>query len=322
VKKITKWVLAVASVTVLGTGSAQAAYPDKPIRLVIGFPPGAATDIATRIIANKLSEELGQQVVVDNRPGATTNIAGQTVARSAPDGYTLFMAGNTNSVNPFLMKNVPFDFFKDFTPIGLAATVPTILVVNPSLGVSSVQELVALAKKEPDRIFFASSGVGTTSHLAGELFGRSTGGKMTHVAYKGSSQAVTDLLAGSVPVMFAPDSTVLPYIKDGKLKALATTGAERSKIVPDLPTVAESGVKDYDTRIWFGIVAPAGTPPAIVKVLADALDKATDSPQVKEQLAVQGIEPFKGNGQVFTQYMTSEMKKWSVLIKESGIQPE
>ncbi|MES2183097.1 MAG: tripartite tricarboxylate transporter substrate binding protein [Pseudomonadota bacterium] len=301
---------------------ARAAFPDKPIRLVLGFPPGSATDVAARIIGSKMSEILGQQIVVDNKPGATTNIAGQQVARAAPDGYTLFMAGNTNAVNPSLLKNVPFDMARDFTPVGLAGSVASILVVNPSLGVHSVPELTALAKAQPGKIFFASSGNGTMSHLSGELYGMSTGTKLTHVAYKGSAQAVTDLLAGTVPVMFAPASTVLPFIKGGKLIALATTGAQRSRIAPDLPTVAEAGVKGYDTRIWWGFVAPAGTPAPVIKTLADALDKAIDAPEVKEQLLNQGIEPFKGDGKAFAAHMAAETKKWTQVVNTAGITPD
>lgn len=311
------------AIVALGTfwpvSTAWAVFPDKPIRLVIGFPPGTATDVATRIIAKKMSEELGKPIVVDNKPGAGTNIAGQSVARSAPDGYTLFMAGNTNSVNPALLKNIPFDMLKDFTPVGLAASVPSILVVHPSLRVNSVSELTTLLKNKQGKIFFASSGNGTMSHLSGELYGISTVTKMTHVPYKGSAQAITDLLSGSVPVMFAPASTVLAFIKAGKLKALATTGTERSAIAPDLPTVSEAGVKGYDTRIWFGIVAPAGTPEPVIKVLATALDKAIDSAEVKEQLSNQGIEPFKGNGKAFAEHMTLETKKWTEVITTAGI---
>jgi tripartite-type tricarboxylate transporter receptor subunit TctC len=302
--------------------SSYAAYPDKPIRLVIGFPPGSATDTATRIIAAKLSSALGQQVVVDNKPGASTNIAGGQVAHSAPDGYTIFMAGNTNAVNPSLMKNIPFDITKDFEPIGMAATVTSILVVHPSLHVGNVPELTKLVKASPGKINFASSGNGTMSHLSGELYALSLNTKMTHIAYKGSSQAVNDLLSGAVPVMFAPASTVIPLIKDGKLIGLATTGSERSSLLPDIPTVAEGGIKNFDVRIWFGLVAPKGTPAAVVKALGDALMKAVDSPDVIDQLAKQGIEPFKGDGAFFSKYMSQEMAKWAAVISSAGITAE
>jgi len=299
--------------------AAQPAFPDHPLRLVIGFPPGTATDIASRIIARKMSELLGQQMVVDNRPGASTGIAAMAVAGAAPDGYTLFMAGNSNAVAPSLQKSAQVDFFRDFAPIGLAVSVPSILVINPALGVSDVPELARLVKNKPGQIFFASSGDGTMSHLAGELFAYSLGSRMIHVPYKGSAQALTDLLAGTVPVMFAPASTVLPYIKEGRLKALATTGAERSKIAPDLPTIAEKGIPDYDTRIWFGMVAPARTPDAVIRKLADNLTIVLDSLDVKEQLAAQGMEPFRGDAAKFTAHMQREMTRWSAVIKSRGI---
>ena len=308
--------------TLFGFNQAYAVFPEKPIRVVIGFPPGTATDVATRIVVFKMSEDLGRPFIVDNKPGAGTNIAAQLVAKSAPDGYTLFMAGNTNSVNPSLLKSVPIDIMKDFSPIGLAVSVPSILVVHPSLGVQSISDLTALIKNKPGSIFFASSGNGTMSHLAGELFGMATHSKMVHVAYKGSAQATTDLLSGGVPVMFAPASTVLPFIKAGKLKALATTGLDRSKIAPELPTVSEAGVKGYDTRIWFGLVAPFGTPEPILKLLFNLLDKSLDSAEVREQLFHQGIKPFKGNGKAFSEHMAKEIKKWSEVINTAGITPD
>ncbi len=311
-------VLAFASLA-CGSALAQPAYPDKPVRLVIGFPAGSATDIASRILAHKMSEFLGQQVVVDNRPGASTSIAAVVVAKSPADGYTLFMAGNSNAVTPSLSKNVPFDFFRDFSPVALAVSIPNILVVNSGLGVTDVPQLVDLVKKNPGKVFFASSGNGTMSHLAGELFGFTIGSRMTHVPYKGSSQAVTDLLSGTVPVMFAPASTVLPYVKDGKLRALASTGVERSRIAPDLPTIAEKGLPDYDTRIWFGVVAPAGTPEAVVRKLADAINRSLDAPDIRDQLALQGIEPFKGDAKRFSEHMQKEMTRWATLIKSRGI---
>jgi tripartite-type tricarboxylate transporter receptor subunit TctC len=319
-KRVMKFLLMLTFASLAcGSALAQPAYPDKPVRLVIGFPAGSATDIASRILAHKMSEFLGQQVVVDNRPGASTSIAAVVVAKSPADGYTLFMAGNSNAVTPSLSKNVPFDFFRDFSPAALAVGIPNILVVNPGLGVSDVPQLVDLVKKNPGKVFFASSGNGTMSHLAGELFGFTIGSRMTHVPYKGSSQAVTDLLSGTVPVMFAPASTVLPYVKDGKLKALASTGAERSRIVPDLPTIAEKGLSDYDTRIWFGVVAPAGTPEPIIRKLADVINRSLDSADVKEQLALQGMEPFKGDARRFSEHMQKEMTRWATLIKSRGI---
>ncbi|HEY4372831.1 MAG TPA: tripartite tricarboxylate transporter substrate binding protein [Burkholderiales bacterium] len=301
---------------------AQAEFPDHPLRLVIGFPPGTATDNAARALASKMGELLKQPVVVDNKPGAGTNIAAMAVLHSPADGYTLFMLGNSNTVNPALLKSVPFDVQKDFAPVALAATVPSILVVNPQLKVNSVAELIAAAKARPGKIFFASSGNGTMSHLAGELFSMSTGAKMSHVPYKGSTQAVTDLLAGTVPVMFAPASTVLPFVRDGKLKALASTGATRAHIAPDLPTIAELGVKNYDTRIWFGIAAPAGTPAPVLRKLYEATDGAVASETVRDQLLPQGIEPYRGDARAYSEQIDRELKKWSAVIKAAGIKPD
>ena len=299
--------------------AAQPVFPDRAVRLVIGFPPGSTTDVASRIIAGRMSDLLGQPVIVDNRPGASTGIAALAVAKSAPDGYTLFMAGNSNAVTPSLQKNQPFDFFRDFSPVALAVSVPSILVVNPSLGVADVAQLVDAAVKDPGKMFYASSGSGTMSHLAGELLAFTTGARMTHVPYKGSAQAVTDLLSGNVSMMFAPASSVLQYVKDGRLKALATTGAERARIAPELPTIAEAGIKDYDTRIWFGLVAPAGTPEAVIRKLAGALEQAQETPEVVRLLANQGIEPFKGDARQFSEHMRREMHRWSAVIKARGI---
>lgn len=298
---------------------AQPAFPDHPIRLIIGFPAGSATDIGSRILAQRLAQLLGQAVLVDNRPGASTGIAAGLAARAAPDGYTLFMAGNSNAVMPALQRDVGYDFFRDFSPVALAITVPSILVVHPALGISDVTQLVERVRAAPERVFFASSGNGTMSHLAGELLGYSVGSRLTHVPYKGSSLALTDLLSGAVPVMFAPASTVLPYIQDGRLLALATTGAERSRLVPDLPTIAERGVPDYDTRIWFGVVAPGHTSPGIIERLSDAIGRALDSPQTRDALLAQGMEPFRGSARQFGDHMRREMTRWSTLIRSRGI---
>ncbi len=317
--RLIKTILLAALIFACQGTPAQPAYPDHPIRLVIGFPAGSATDIGSRILAQRVSLLLGQQVVVDNRPGASTGIAAGLVARAAPDGYTLFMAGNSNAVMPALQRDVGYDFFRDFSPVALAITVPSILVVHPGLGISDVAELVARVRTAPGSVFFASSGNGTMSHLAGELFGYSIGSRMTHVPYKGSSLAITDLLSGTVPVMFAPASTVLPYLRDGRLVALATTGAERSRLVPELPTIAERGVPDYDTRIWFGVVAPAHTPQALIEQLSASIDRALDSPQTRDALLAQGMEPLRGSARSFADQMRREMTRWSTLIRSRGI---
>ena len=302
---------------------AATGYPDKPVRLVIGFPAGSATDIASRILANKMGEFLGQSVLVENRPGASTSIAAVQVAKAAPDGYTLFMAGNSNAVTPSLQKNVPFDFFRDFAPVALGVGVPNILVVNASLGVSDVPQLVDMVKKNPGKVFFASSGNGTMSHLAGELFGYTIGSRMTHVPYKGSNQALTDVLGGSVPVMFAPAATVLPYVKDGKLRALASTGAERSRLVPDLPTIAESGVAGYELSNIYGLWAPAGTPESAVAAINRETIQVLKSGDFAAKLTVQGIDAAPPTTpSEYRAVIDREFQKWEKLFATPGLDLE
>ncbi len=297
---------------------ASAEYPDHPIRIVAGFAAGGATDVAARIIANRMGEALGQQMIIDNRPGDSTNTAAGIVFKAPPDGYTLFIAGNSNSVNPALSARTPVDILK-FTPIALWAAVPNILVVPPSLGVKDVQSLIALAKSRPDGLLFGSSGLGSISHLSGQYLANQTGAKLIHVPYKGSSEAMTDLMMGRIDMMFAARSTVAAYIKDGKLVALASSTRERPKGLEDLPTVSEAGVPGFEASIWFGIVAPPGTPAAIVAKLESASNVALADPKVQAQLALQGIEPFPGNGDAFWAYMKNEMDKWAKLIKSAGI---
>jgi tripartite-type tricarboxylate transporter receptor subunit TctC len=293
------------------TGAAQAAdFPDRPIRIVVGFGAGGASDVAARIIANAMSRELGQQVIIDNRPGASTSIAGDIVAKAEPDGYTLFQAGNANVVNAISTPKPPFDVLTAFAPVGVAITSPSVLVAHPSAGIQSVKELIAKAKGKPGEIMYASSGVAAVSHIAGELMAHEENIKLTHVPYKGSSQAMTDLLAGRVQIMFAPISTALPFIKDGKLVALATTSDQRDKDLPDTPTLEQAGVKGIDMTIWSGFVAPKGTPADRIAKLDDAMQKALKADDVGKQLAVHGIKPVIGAGpDGFAKHMKSDIDK-------------
>jgi tripartite-type tricarboxylate transporter receptor subunit TctC len=297
-------------------GAAQAAeFPDRPIRIVVGFGAGGASDIAARIIANAMSHELGQQVVIDNRPGASTSIAGDIVAKSEPDGYTLFQAGNANAVNAIMSPKPPFDVLTAFAPVGVAITSPSVLVAHPSAGIKSVKELIAKAKAQPGEIMYASSGVAAVSHIAGELMAHDENIKLTHVPYKGSSQAMTDLLAGRVQIMFAPISTALPFIKNGKLIALATTSDQRDKDMPDTPTLEETGVKGMDLAIWSGFVAPKGTPADRIAKLGNAMQIALKSDDVAKQLAVHGIKPVIGAGpDAFTKHMKGDIGKLQQLV--------
>jgi tripartite-type tricarboxylate transporter receptor subunit TctC len=298
--------------------AAQTAYPAKPVKILVGFPAGSSADVTARILARKLGDNLGQQFIVENRPGAGSNIATEAVVRATADGYTLLMGTVANTINASLARNLPFNFATDLAPIALVSSVPNILVVHPSLGVSTVQELVALAKTKPGQIPYASSGNGTSPHLSGELFNLMAGVKLTHVPYKGSSQAMADLLAGRVPVMFSPASTALPHIQAGALKALAASGAQRAGILPKLPTIAESGLAGFDTAVWFGLLAPAATPHDIVERLSAAINQALAAADVKAQFVVQGIDPLGGTPVAFARYIGQETDKWSKLIRASG----
>ncbi len=277
--------------------AAQApAYPTKPIRLVVPFPPGGATDILAREVAKHLTEAWGQSVVVDNRPGAGGNIGSELVAKAAPDGYTLEMGTvGTHAINASLYSKMPYDHVKDFVPVILVAGVPNVLEVNPSVPVNSVQELIAYAKANPGKLNFASSGAGTSIHLSGELFKVMAGVQMTHVPYKGSAPALQDLLGGQVQLMFDNLPPSLPQIKAGKLRALAVTSTTRAPALPDVPTVAEAGLPGFEASSWFGVLAPAGTPPAIVAKLNAEIAKWLTSPEAKEKLAARRREHRRRN---------------------------
>ena len=308
---------------VLGMAAAQSQpYPSKAVRVISGFPPGSGADITARVIGVKLYEATGQQFFVDNRPGAGSNIAAELAAKSPPDGYTLFIGTVANTINATLYSKLPFDFARDFAPVALTTAAPNVLVVHPSVPARSVKELVALAKSRPGQLNFASAGTGTAPHLSGELFNAMAGVKMMHVPYKGSPPAVLDLVAGSVDVMFSPASTVLPHIKSERLRALAVTTAARLSSLPELPTVAESGLKGYETVTWFGFVAPAKTPTAIVTRLNAEIVKALALPDVRSQFELQGIEILGGPPERFADYIREEIAKWARAIKLSGAKAE
>ena len=300
-------------------GAQAQSYPNKPIRLVCPFPPGGAVDIASRAVAHELTQILGQPVTVDNRPGAGGNIGADITAKSAPDGYTLLMTtSGIMAINPALYSKLPFDPIKDFTPISVIVSLNNVLVVNPSVPVKSVKELIALAKAQPGKLTYASSGNGTSIHLSGELFKSMTGVDMLHIPYKGSSPAVTDLLAGQVNMMFDNIPSSLPHIKAGKLRALAVTGAKRSQLLPDLPTIAEAGVPGYDSYVWFGVVGPAGMPPEIVAKLNAALVKAAATPSFHDRLTGQGYDVLSSTPEQMASSIRDEIAKWGKIVKASG----
>jgi tripartite-type tricarboxylate transporter receptor subunit TctC len=298
--------------------AADLSYPSKPLKLVVGFPSGSSADVTARIVAKKLGEILLQAVVIDNKPGASSNIATEFVVRAPADGYTLLVGSVANTINSGMGKNQPFNFANDLAPIALITSLPNILVVHPSLGVSSVQELVSLGKTKPNWINYASSGNGTSPHLSGELFNLMSNIKMTHVPYKGSSQAITDVLSGLVPVMFSPASTAIAHINSGTLKALAVTSAQRSAVAPKIPTVSESGLSGYETSVWFGILAPLGTPKEVLDKLNASVNLSLQSSEVKGQLLAQGIDVLGGSKEDLAKYIQSETDKWEKLIKLSG----
>lgn len=298
--------------------AACAAYPDRPIRLVVGFSAGGTTDVVARILAKEISDELGQTVVVDNRPGAGSNIGAEVVARAKPDGYTLYMVAITSAINQTLYKNLRFDLIKDFVPVALAVKVPNVLVVNPKVPVKSVKELVDYAKANPGKLNFASSGSGTSIHMAGELFKQLANIQVVHVPYKGSAPALTDLMGGQVQFMFDNMPSAWPQVTAGNLRALAVTTAERSKTAPDLPTMKESGFPSFDVASWFGVIAPTGTAPDIVNKLNEAIVKSLSKKAIQAHLADLGAVPAKTTPAEFGAFMQSEVNGWAKIVKASG----
>ena len=314
-----------ATLAILAPHAAAAAdaYPAKPVRFVVAFPPGGGTDIIARSIAQKLTERIAQQVVVDNRPGAGGNIGTDIVAKSAPDGYTMLMgSAGPLAINASLFGKMPFDPIKDLAPVTLAASTPNVLVVHPSLRAATVKELIALAKARPGEINFASSGHGTPAHLAGELFNSMAGVKMVHVPYKGAAPALADLLGGQVQLMFSTMPPALPHVKDGKLRALAVTSAKRSPAAPDLPTLDEIALPGFEANTWHGVVVPAGTPATIVARLNREIVAILHLPEVVERLSGQGAEPVGSTPEEFAAYIRSETLKWAKVVRDSGAKAE
>jgi tripartite-type tricarboxylate transporter receptor subunit TctC len=299
------------------TSSGQA-YPNKPIRWIVPFPGGQASDILARTIGQKLTEAWGQQVLVDNRPGAGGNIGTDLAAKSPPDGYTIVMATAALPISVSVYSKLPFDPVKDFTPVSLLTQTPLVLVVNPSVPANSVKELIALAKSKPGEITFASSGNGTSHQLAGEMLKTTTGVKIVHVPYKGSAPAHVDLMGGQVTMMFDNIVAVLPHIKTGKLKPLAVTTPKRSPALPDVPTMPETGVPGFEATAWFGVLAPAGTPKEIIDKLNSEMVKILNMPDVKERFTSQGAEIAGSTPEEFAAFMKTEIEKWAKVAKESG----
>jgi tripartite-type tricarboxylate transporter receptor subunit TctC len=300
---------------------AQGSYPVKPVRLIVGQAPGGATDIIARFIAPKLSEQLGQSVVVENRTGAAGSIGAALVAKSIPDGYNLLVISSSYALNPSIYTDLPFDPVRDLVPVMLIAEAPFLLVVHPSMQVDSVKELVALAKAKPGTLNFASGGNGSSGHLAGELFKYLAGVDMVHVPYKGAGPALIDVIGGQVHMTFASVLSSLQHVKSKRIRALGSTGAKRAVSVPELPTIAEAGVKDYQSTTWYGLLAPAGTPAAIIARLNGAMHKVLELPEVKDRLLDDGAEPSSGTPKQFQDHIASEMARAKEIVQRAGIKP-
>lgn len=296
-------------------------YPEKPIRIIVGYTPGGGNDIAARLIAPKLSEALGQPVIVENKPGAGTNIGQEYVARSAPDGYTLLLGSPAVTINPSLYKKLPFDALRDLTGVSMFAVAPNIMVVNPSVPAKNVKELIALAQSKPGKLTFSSSGKGSSQHLTGELFNLRAKVNTLHVAYKGTAPAMTGLISGEVDMCFSNIPASLGHIKSGRLRVIANTGDKRAELLPDVPTLKESGL-DVSTIVWFSILAPAATPRPIIDKLAGALIKMPHAPEMKKRLADLGAEPVGSTPDEFNKFLRDETAQWAEVVKAAGVRLE
>ena len=303
-------------------GASAADYPDRPIRLIVPYPPGGGADISARIISQHLAQALGKPVVTENKPGGAANIGTEIVAHAAPDGYTLLLASLATSVNVSLFEKLPFDTLKDFEPVSLFVTVPLMVTVNPGVPAKSIKDLIALAKAKPGMLNYASGGMGTANHVAGELFKYMANVDIAHVPYKGGGPAVSDLVAGHVQMYIGTVGSAREFVTAGRIRALATTGAQRTPIAPDLPTVAESGLPGYEVLAWYGVFAPAGTPKPIVDKLSAELAKILRIPEVRETLKANGNDPIGSTPQEATAFFRKEVDKWSKVVKASGLKPE
>ena len=304
-------------------GLSQGSYPERPIRLVVPFAPGGVTDTSGRVIAEALSKRLGQQVFVENKPGASGNIGTQSVAAAAPDGYTLVLAfDGTMVINPFVFASVPFNTLKDFAPVGKIGDATLIIVANPAFPAKTLQELIAVSKKEPKGVAYGTSGVGGTPHIAGELLNQRTGANLVHIPYKGGGQAMGDALGGNIPLVFTAVAGAMPHLKSGKLVPIAVSSSTRSPSLPNTPTFIESGVRDFDVSSWVGILAPAKTPRAIIERLNRELNAALKDPEVVEKLAGMGITATPGTPEQFTEQMNGDLAKYGQVVKAAGIKAE
>jgi tripartite-type tricarboxylate transporter receptor subunit TctC len=321
-KALSKALTMLAALLCAGIAFGQS-YPTKPIRVIVSYPAGGANDIVARTIGQKLKDLIGASIVVENRAGAGGTIGADIAAKAPADGYTLLMAAGAHALAPNLYAKMPYDIVKDFAPISLAAKSTYLLVIRPGVPANSVAELIALAKSKPGQLNYASSGIGAPPHLAAEMFNTLAKVQITHVAYKGDAPVITDMLGGHVDLTFIAVSAVSPHIKSGKLKALAVTSAQRTSVLPELPTIAEAGgLKDYDVSTWWGLLAPAGTPQEVVSLLSGAMAKIAAMPDIKESFGALGIEPAANTPEQFAAFIQAEMQKFAKLAKLAGVKPE
>jgi tripartite-type tricarboxylate transporter receptor subunit TctC len=303
------------------TAQGAAVYPSRPVRFIVPFPPGAS-DVVARIVGQKLSEQTGQQFVIDNRSGAASTMGAAIAAKAPADGYTIFFTTASFAISAGYYRNLPYDTARDFAAVGLIASGPLLMVTNTATPANSAREFIALAKAKPDALNFASAGAGSVSHLAAERFKTMAGIRITHVPYRGAGPALTDLLAGQVQLMFAPLGVLLPLVKSGKLKALGVPGEQRSALAPDLPTIAESGIPGYAAATWYGVLAPRGTPDNVIGRLNAQMVTVLKSAGMRDQLATLGIEPSPSTAKEFDVYLQSEIVKWTKTIRDANINPE
>jgi len=309
--------LVLLSVTAYG----QDSWPSRPVRFILPFPPGGGTDILGRLIAERLSAGLGQPVVTENRGGAGGNVGAEAAARSSPDGYTIVLVAPSLAISPTLYSKINYDPVKDFAPVSLVATVPNVMITQPSMP-GQLQEFIAAAKAKPGALNFGSGGAGTSNHLAGELFNIVTGAKLVHIPYKGVNVAMQDVLAGNVHLVFIGIPAAAPHIKAGKLRALALVAPQRSSALPEVPTVAEAGLRDFEVTTWYGVLAPAGTPRNVVTRLNAELGKIMHSPELKEKLAATGTEPLTSTPEEFAAYIQREIAKWGEVVRKAGVKAD
>ncbi|MDB5867293.1 MAG: hypothetical protein JWO70_5099 [Betaproteobacteria bacterium] len=317
-----KAVAVAVGMAVVAGGVCAQSYPTKPIRWIVGYTPGGTADMLARAVGQKLTESWGQQVIVENRPGAGTNIGTEVAAKSAPDGYTLFMPTVANAINPTLYPRLSFDIMRDFVHITNFAKVPGIVVVHPSVPAKNVKELIALAKAHPDSLRHGSTGIGSPHHLAGEIFKTMAGVKMVHVPYRGATPAITDIIAGHIEVYFGAMVSTLPHVKSGRVRALGVTTLKRVAAVPDIPTISEQGLKGFETGSWFGVSVPTGTSKDIVNRLHRESVRILALPEVRDRMASEGAEFVADTPEQFTAFFRTELEKWGRAVKASGARPE